>query len=124
MEKDLYPAFSRFISRNWANRPTAVFELKRTRLPRFNKNLVEVHQIRALKMSSYPTGVYHKISDQSMGAKPFDSFIIKDAKGYLVVCFDRTCHFIDVHTWCDFVEDRTSVTEEECMSISEIQASL
>lgn len=70
MEKDLYPSFSRWISRNWANRPTAVFELKRTKLPRFNKNLVEVHQIRALKMSSYPSGVYHKISDQSMGQNP------------------------------------------------------
>lgn len=124
MEKDLYPSFSRWISRNWANRPTAVFELKRTKLPRFNKNLVEVHQIRALKMSSYPSGVYHKISDQSMGAKPFDSFIIKDAKGYLVVCFDRRAYFIDIHTWCDFVEDKTSVTEEECGEISELRCEL
>lgn len=124
MEKDLYPSFSRWISRNWANRPTAVFELKRTKLPRFNKNLVEVHQIRALKMTSYPSGVYHKISDQSMGAKPFDSFIIKDAKGYLVVCFDRRAYFIDIHTWCDFVEDKTSVTEEECGEISELRCEL
>lgn len=124
MEKDLYSSFSKFISRNWANRPTAVFELKRTKLPRFNKNLVAEHQIRALKMSGYSSGVYHKISDQSMGQKPFDSFIIKDAKGYLVICFDRTCHFIDVHKWCDFVEDKPSVTEKDCNSICELKALL
>lgn len=123
MEKDLYPAFSRFISRNWANRPTAVFELKRTHKNRFNKNLVEDHQIRALRMAK-DHSVYHKISDQSLGAKPFDSFIIKQSDAYLVICFDRRAYFIDIHAWCDYVQDLTSVTEEECRIISEIQASL
>ena len=124
MEKDLYSSFSKFISLNWANRPTSVFELKRTKLPRLNKNSVAPHQIRALKMSSYPSGCYHKISDMSLGAKPFDSFIIKNAKGYLVICFDRRAYFIDIHTWCDFVEDKCSVTEEECDKISELTTNL
>ncbi len=124
MEKDLYPSFSRYISLHWANRPSAAFELKRTRLPRFNKNLIAEHQLRALKMAGYGTGCYHKISDMSMGAKPFDSFIIKGAKGYLVICFDREAYFIDVHKWCAFVEDRPSVTEQECDRISEIRTTL
>ena len=124
MEKELYGSFSSYIAQHWANRPSAAFELKRTKLPRFNKNLVAPHQIRALKMSSYNSGVYHKISDMSLGAKPFDSFVIKDAKGYLVICFDRQAYFIDIHKWCDYVEDKTSVTERECQQLAEIHASL
>lgn len=123
MEKDLYAPFSRFIAKNWGDKGSAVFELKRTHKNRFNKNLVEDHQIRALKMAKNG-GVYHKISDQSQGAKPFDSFIIKGCEAWLVICFDRNAYFIDIDIWCDCAHDQVSFTEEECKSICSIQTVL
>jgi len=124
MEKELYAPFGKWIAENWANRPTAVFELKRTKAPRFNKNLVETHQTRALKMATYSTGAYWKIADEGFSQKLWDCQIIKNAKSYLVVCFDRDAYFIDIHKWYEYVEDRVSVTELECKKISEIQTSL
>lgn len=123
MEKDLYAPFSRFIAKNWGNRGSAVFELKRTHKKRFNKNLVEDHQIRALRMAKHQS-VYHKISDMSMGAKPFDSFIIKACEAWLVICFDRNAYFIDIDVWNSRVEAVVSLNEEECASICAIQAVL
>jgi hypothetical protein len=124
MERELYAPFGQWISKNWANRPQAVFELKRTKAPRFNKNLVETHQIRSLKMATYPTGAYWKIADEGFSQKLWDCQIIKNSKAYLVICFDRDAYFIDIHKWCDFVEDRVSVTELECKALCDLKAEL
>lgn len=57
------------------------------------------HQIRGL-VNAYlgeKKYVYHKISDQSMGQKPFDAFYLKNADAYLVVYFEKYEKFCMIH---------------------------
>lgn len=121
-EKSLYPLFSRWISSRWAGNGAAAFELKivpEGRAYRFAQ--LPPHQERALVMSSSPTGVYHKISDQSMGQKPFDSFVLANAKAYVVVCFDKSCHMVRIGDYQD-LRDRclkASVPESELALVAE-----
>ncbi len=125
VEKDFYPAFSRFIATEWANRPSAPFELKHAKGPRIYRNDIRPVQIRSLKMSKSPFGLYHKISDQSMGAKPWDSFIMKNCKeAFLVIIFGRSAYFIDIDAWLSATETSVSLTEDECASIASIEARL
>lgn len=124
LEAALYAPFGSWVGKNWGDRDTAVFELKRTHKRLFNKNLIETHQIRNLKMASSNTGAYWKIADEGFSQKLWDCQIVKKAKGYLVICFDRRAYLIDIWAWLEYMEDRISLTEEECASICSIQAVL
>lgn len=123
-ECDLYPLFSHYIRDNW-KRGSAVFELKICKKNRIPLNALEVHQLRALKMTSSGTGIYYKLSDQSMGQKPWDSFFLSEVPAYVVVCFykvgDYPVYFIPVDKW---VSDDKSFTEDECMKIAAVVANL
>jgi penicillin-binding protein-related factor A (putative recombinase) len=122
-EKDLYPKFSRYISTNWDHHKSAVFELKLCKGTSFNKHEIAEHQIRALKMAK-GNGVYHKISDQSIGQKPFDSFIVKGIDAFLVICFMNEAYFIHVYRFLEYMHDRISMREEEAKEIAEIHTTL
>ncbi len=44
--------------------------------------------------------LYNKISDQSMGMKPFDSFNICKSDAWLAICWNKDIYFLDI----DFIE--------------------
>lgn len=50
------------------------------------KNHVQSHQIPSLIKTQY-SQLFYKISDQSIGLKPFDSFFLRQVPAYLAVCF-------------------------------------
>lgn len=71
--------------------PSAGFELKFTKknsvpFTEFTRQEQQIPSTRACKSSR---GCYHKISDDSRGRKPFDCFVIKDAKGYFVIMYHQ-----------------------------------
>ena len=51
------------------------------------------HQPRSLKQASGDVGLYHKISDMSMGQKPFDAFFTKNTKSFLIIWFNKYKEF-------------------------------
>lgn len=46
------------------------------------------HQIKNLYNAKHEN-CYHKISDQSMGQKPFDAFVMANADAFLVIWFEK-----------------------------------
>lgn len=100
------------------------FELKVVKdgKPFYTRQL-ENHQLRALKMVGL-NGVYFKISDQSMGEKPFDSVLVFGI-GYLVVYFEssKLFYFIDVRKYLEFIEVHpVKLTEEDCVTLAAVVA--
>ena len=96
-ERDTYPAFANFIRKYWTF-GSAAFELKYVKSGKkhFLINELPQDQERALRMT-YENGVYHKISDQSMGNKPWDAFYLK-GNAYLVIYFAGDNTFYGIHT--------------------------
>lgn len=69
--------------------PSAGFELKFTKkdsVP-FTEFTRQEQQLPSIQACSTDRGVYHKISDDSRGAKPFDCFVIKQSVGYFVIMY-------------------------------------
>lgn len=124
-ERDLYGPFGQYIAKHWEG-GSAAFELKLVKGNSFPFSKLEPHQERALRMAT-GNGVYHKISDQSLGSKPFDSFIVKNAEAYVVLCFGKSAYFIDIGVWDLYREthrDKKSITLKTCQEIATISASL
>lgn len=74
---------------------TCVYELKITHSESFQLSQwvkKHPHQYINLLKSKYEN-VYHKISDQSSGQKPFDSFCVSNAEAYLVIFFSKYNEF-------------------------------
>lgn len=94
-ERDTYPVFANFIRKYWKFGSSA-FELKFVKGKHFLLSELPSDQERALRMT-YENGVYHKISDQSMGNKPWDAFFLK-GNAYLVVYFASNKTFYGIHT--------------------------
>ncbi len=119
IERDLYSKFSHYI-RDVYKGGTASFELKIIKKGNFNFKDLQPHQERALLMTGQ-AGVYHKISDQSMGQKPFDSFLLKGI-GYLVLYFTEHPQFIliPILNFVQYKEDNPdlkSLTFEQASSL-------
>jgi hypothetical protein len=118
-ESDLYPLFSRYISKHWGARGSAAFELKivKTGNP-YQFAQLEAHQERSLQMCASATGVYHKISDQSLGQKPFDSFLLANCQAYVVICFNTRAYFVDIDKYLQIRLNhaRKSIHEHELVS--------
>lgn len=127
-ERTLYPKFNELI-RTRSFPTTTVFELKICHTERFRFSDVKPHQIRALQMSSN-NGLYHKISDQSQGQKPFDSFLIKGAAAYIVVCFYSKgiydTYFINIKDWPRLTADQSlkSILKEDLLPFTEFTENL
>lgn len=66
--------------------PSAAFELKQcgSSLP---FNAVQEHQVDALMSCKSPSGLLHKISDESRGYKPFDMFYLRHSLAFVVILF-------------------------------------
>lgn len=87
---------------------TAVFELKITKTNSLPFSQVYEHQINALLAAKHQRFAY-KISDISLGMKPFDSFMMFQVRAFVVILYYKgpkklnTAYMIDVD---DFIKDR------------------
>ena len=111
--------------RHWIKRNPwfcSAFELKHTRGNNyFPFDEVQDHQLAALKASTTKEGFLYKISDDSLGAKPFDMFFLANARAYVVIRFPEFFCFIDVFVFEKEkkTNKRKSVGEHRAIEIAE-----
>jgi penicillin-binding protein-related factor A (putative recombinase) len=103
---------------------TCAFEMKVTTGRSIPFSAVQPHQIDALRFSSDGRFLW-KISDDSIGFKPFDMFMLENAKSYVVVGFitlgkKSSVWFVPVSDWVylEHCSERKSVTEEMLSGLS------
>lgn len=106
--------FKHWLQAKW-NNGSAAFELKRTLTDRFYIPDLQEHQVAALRQV-YSGTLYYKIPDDSIGAKPFDCFILQQSLAYVVIGFGaRLTEFfvIPIWVWDDETAGKKSVTVSE-----------
>ena len=127
-EKQLISAFSYFLRKHkplpkFLKKSYAVeFKwLKKGRL-NFNSDL-RPQQIPSLLQVKNEC-LYSKISDMSLGMKPFDSFNICNSDAWLAVCWDKILYFIDVDTIHNLSQMSKSITQKELITYSSYNITL
>lgn len=111
-EKDFQIKFNKWCKYNCNT--TARFELKLTKGSSLPFSAVKPHQEANLASQK----LIYKIPDDSIGQKPFDSFVIVDAPSFIVVMFyKRGCkrfYMIPIEEWLELkkTSQRKSLTEE------------
>jgi len=109
------------------NTQEGVFELKITKSRSVRFDAVQPHQREALLNAQSDDGVYHKIADQTIGRglnfgytqpKPFDCFLIRNTRAYVVVMFyeprkRKMVYYIEIKTWLalERIIPKKSITE-------------
>lgn len=130
-EKQFTSDFNKFIKKQYKEKSmvgSACFEIK---VKPFGKRLnfrndFQDQQLPMLEKAQKDF-VYHKISDMSVGMKPFDSFILNKEPAYVVVLWYRPRRpksFVMINIknlllWKK-VNNAKSITEEEAMSIGTV----
>lgn len=144
LEKDLQRDFGRYVrSKNWRGvfkkKGSCAFELKIVKGgSRFRWKQIEPHQVEALKKAgnvffargfkkegrlNVDSGVYHKISDQSLGIKPFDCFYLSGCVySGVVVGFGESgrCYFVDIWELEEMFREKDRLGEKLTASEDEI----
>jgi hypothetical protein len=120
-ESDFQSLFTKWAKKNV--HVSTAFELKITKGKSLPFNHVEEHQIYALYKAKHHV-VFHKISDMSLGYKPFDCFALSGAEAYIVIMFytpgsRRYCYKIDIDDWIGYTLEspRKSITEAEAKTL-------
>lgn len=73
------------------------------------------HQYENLHNSTTDVGVYHKMSDQSSDQKPFDGFVLRNAKvAYLIIYYGKHKHFF--HIPVSKIPDAPSISYQYCLA--------
>ena len=121
-EKDMQTLFTKWMKRNKWDEPAA-FELKICKKKSLPYSRIEEHQLYYLNKGEQE-GFTYKLSDQSMGMKPWDSMWFMGS-GYIVILFyePRKPKYTYIIKVRDFVNHqanskRKSITEGECINIS------
>lgn len=119
-ERDMQTLFGK------KNQLTGVFELKICKEKSLQFSAVQEHQVRAL-LHVEGSGLYHKISDMSMGEKPFDCFYLAELPAYVVPVWyvprkQKTAYYIRIKHFLRMREeaDRKSFTEEMARKCAEM----
>lgn len=114
--------FTKFIRKK--HKQTAVWELKITKTKSLPFSRIEPHQITSLKKAKHAC-IYHKISDQSAGFKPFDAFQICHSPAFLVILFykqrqPKITYWIDIDDLLHLIKSskRKSITEEQAKQLA------
>lgn len=99
------------------------FELKQTDKDSVPYSSVRDVQYNSLQAISSPTGLYWKIPDDSMSAKPCDCFYFRNTPAWIVILYRRTNKFyiISIDNFIFYRDNRAkrkSLTEEEAQSIA------
>ena len=128
-EKDFQTLWTKYVRAHW-DKGTVAFELKICKTGSLSFDRVEEHQIEALKKSKHKI-LFHKISDMSLNAKPFDCFVLQDSLAYVVVLFyeedqEKTAYLIDIDQFIQEKESsiRKSLTEERARQIAHYAVTL
>jgi len=122
-EADFQTAFTKWLKNRF--KKTAVFELKFCRGVSLPFSAVMDHQLLALQHASTSSLAY-KISDGTLGQKPFDCFSVFRVPAYIVVRFEKPrCkkfYMITVGNWLHHIEtsQRRSLTENWAEKIGEV----
>ena len=86
-EKDFQTEFNKWLKHsNFCISGKCVFELKICKGTSIPFNAVKEHQLAALSIAKHASLIY-KIPDDTIAQKPFDSFCISGAAGYVVILF-------------------------------------
>ena len=100
---------------------TTVFELKITKGNSLPFVAVQEHQENALRIAKHSKVVY-KIPDDSIGQKPFDSFVMAGTNAFIVIMFhakQKEFFMIDIDAWIKEKEFslRKSITSDRAREI-------
>lgn len=126
LEKNFQSLFTKYIKSHPQPR-SAVFELKICKLPSLAFNRLEEHQKTALLEATLGEGhqTYLKISDQSMGQKPFDAFVVTGVDAFVVLLFykprqKKEAILINIRSWVKEEETcgRKSIPEARAKEIA------
>ena len=122
-EKDVQSALGRYIKKN----PfpfSCLMELKLCKTSTFSFSHIRDNQFDGLFNAKHK-GIYHKMSDQSRGLKPADSFWLMGVPAYLIICFyvprkKKKTVWIDIDVLLHEMRTcgRKSITEERAIEIS------
>ena len=102
---------------------SAAFELKIAKSNTLPFSRIEPHQIDALWRAKNER-VVHKISDMSVGFKPWDCFILRNSDAFLVVMYykprtKKIVYFIDIDVLLtEIKKGGTSLSEEQAKLIA------
>lgn len=107
---------------------TGAYELKQTPDDYISYSRLEKHQEDALLAVSNGTFVY-KISDESIGFKPYDCFCFTNSPAFVVVLYQKskTFYLISINNWVYFRDEkskRKSLTETEAKEIATISVKI
>ena len=99
---------------------SGVFELKQTSKDYLSFDAVKEHQIAGLLAAKHGTLV-HKISDETRGYKPFDSFILRNTPAYIVIKYPQGFVILDVDSFMNESSSsiRKSLTYSRALEIAE-----
>lgn len=114
--------FKHYLESQWDNGSVA-FELKRTTTNRLPIKNVAPHQVRAL-LQAYEGTYYYKIPDDSIGAKPFDCFVLQQSLAYIVIGFGEKLKdfvLVPIYTWIQQTKKKKSVTREEVVRWEDVE---
>ena len=121
-EKDMQTLFTKWLKKYG---DTGAYELKLCKKKSMPYNKVEEHQIDALLKSRNGRYAY-KISDMSLGRKPYDCFCFHKSYAYVVIMFyvprkPKIAYIIDIDLFLNaqMMYDRKSITEDICKDIGE-----
>ena len=116
-ERDLTAAFSKYLRKT--KDPPAflkrsfVIEYKWLKKGRFNfKSDLKAHQIPSLLQAKNEC-LYSKISDMSLGLKPFDAFNVCGVDTWLGISWDKILYFLDASFVEAYSKKHKSITREE-----------
>lgn len=124
-EKQFQSLFTKYAKKNF--RTTSAFELKICKTNRLAYSKFQPHQLPALYKAKHSC-VFHKISDQSAGYKPWDAFNLCNSPAYIVILFYKPRQpkefiMIDIDDFLKFQTDNPkskSITKEQCQQIGTI----
>jgi hypothetical protein len=85
--------FNKWLRENYKG--SGVFELKQTQTDSISFSAVKEHQIAGLLAAKHGT-LIHKLSDETRGFKPFDSFILRNTPAYVVIKYPKGFVMIDI----------------------------
>ncbi len=119
-EKNMQTLFTKWLNK-YGN--TGAYELKICKKKSMPFNKVEEHQVDALLKSRNKRYAY-KISDMSIGRKPYDCFCFHKSNAYVVIMFyvprkPKIAYIIDIDDFLNIqmVSNRKSITEDICKNI-------
>lgn len=115
--------FRRWLKANHHLVPSGAFELKQTTTTSLPFSALQEHQIDALLAAKSGKGIVHKISDDSIGVKPFDYFYLRNSFGWVVIKYPKGFVLISIDVFLLEKErsKRKSLTWDRARSIATIE---